>query len=148
MNLENTFETTLYRIPTHSDPGIIFHSAVAATTKLNLKYFLMYRQYIICYTYEAFSLELDLLRKYFAIKGYPPAVIESFFHKKIDSLLHAKVSAQLPSKSIVYIGIPYIGMTNGSAKRELNTIIQQFYLHIDLGIIFLKQFQHRRFLLV
>jgi hypothetical protein len=138
--LTNSFETSVFRKSTCTGLGMKFGSAVSFSYKVSLVSCLVDRAYKICSTFAKFSCELDNLRQYFCKNGYPIALVEKIFLKKINIIYSVKTSVPTVTKKIIYFVVPYLGDSNTIVKKQIRTLVQKFYPQLDLRIIFTNSF--------
>ena len=135
--LEDSFETGLYRKPTHTGLGLKYNSFISKTYKLNLIGCLIDRAYKLCSTSLAFAEEMDFLKKYFYQNGFPIKLVNSKFKNKLSTLTKTKMISPTVSKLKLFSCVPYLDKeSNAGIHSEIQELVAKFYPQIELCIIF------------
>ena len=139
------FQSSSYRKPTFSGLGMKFDSAICHKYKLNLIDCLIDRAYKINSTVTSFCIELQRQTRYFTGNGYNIFTLERQFTKKLHRIKNPEPELITVSKKTIYCKIPYISkLDNMTLKKAMNEIVDTFFPHINLRLIFSNNFSIAR----
>uniref|UniRef100_A0A6A7FPI6 Reverse transcriptase domain-containing protein n=1 Tax=Hirondellea gigas TaxID=1518452 RepID=A0A6A7FPI6_9CRUS len=126
-----TLSTEIFRKPTFSGLGISFFSHVPLNFKVNAITTLLHRAYHLSSSYISLSAELDFLRKFFSINGYPVHLFETQCKKFLSYIYRPKPVSFDVLRRKVYFSVPYYGRESerlySSLSSSLSDLYPQFY---------------------
>ena len=137
---QSSFETGLYRKPTHTGLGLKYNSYTSKTYKVNLISCLVDRAYKLCSTTIAFTKEIEFLKKYFYQNGFPIKLVNSKIQSKINSFNDVQTIPQTAPKLKLFSSLPYLNKeSNAGIHKEIQELAFKFFPQIDLHIVFKNQ---------
>ena len=140
------FETDLFRKNTFTGLGMNYESAVSNRYKYNLVECLVDRAFKICSSISKFNSEINFLKRYFYLNGFPNKFVTAVIGRKVSLLRNPSIKISTVSKKPLYISIPFIShKTNSDIKKELRKLVSENYPQLSLRIIFANTFTIRSF---
>ena len=131
---ENKLSTSVYRKSTFTGQGLSFFSFSAKIYKINSIKTLISRAQRICSTFTALNKELSNLVQYFNENGYPKALIYREINKMVRRTVYPTADVLTCEQKKIYAAIPYFGSQSEKLKKELLSIISQFFPQLDFRI--------------
>ena len=133
--VSNHFETNVFRKKTFTGLGMNFQSFIPLKYKRNLIMCLVHRAYSICSNYIRFCKELDFLRNFFLINGFPLTFIENTIRIKLNNIfIHKQQMLTVPPK-ILYLKIPFYGTNSYKLKRKITQMMKKYFPQVNLRVI-------------
>ena len=132
--INGQFTTSVYRKSTFSGLGSSFFSFVPMIFKLNSVKTLLFRAYTVSSTFTALNKEISFLVEYFSQNGYPKNMIFRQIRRFMHKILHPPLPVHTVENKSIFISMPYAGKQSEKLKKELLTLIGEFFPHIDLRI--------------
>ena len=127
---ENKLSTSVYRKPTFTGQGLSFFSFCARIYKINSIKTLISRAQRISTTFTALNKELTHLVQYFYDNGYPKDLV----YREVRKLARSSPKTQTAAQQKLYASLPYFGSQAEKLKKELITIIAEYYPQLDFKI--------------
>ena len=127
----------VFRKLTFTNLGMNFHSQTLVIFKINNIRTLLHRAYEISSNWKILDKELEFLRSYFVLNGYPKElffkITKSFLQKKI---IHKAVK-QTAEKMPFYHNIPFVNnYTCIYIKKNLLKFLSEVYPQININFVF------------
>ena len=143
---KDKFNTESYTKPTNTGLGMKFDSAIPNIYKFNLIKCLIDRAYKINSSIVSLNSQIENLTKFFYQNNFPLKLIE----KVISDQVQRNNSPNSPSldvqKKKIFTKLPYLSsISNKNIKNEIQNLIEKFYPHIQLNIIFQNNFSIKSF---
>jgi hypothetical protein len=143
-NIDNKYNTTIYRKPTNTDLYLLYESNQCREYKLSLIRTLVIRILAICSTIELKKDELILMRKTLKINGYPEHLInrgireaEAITKKK---LAQQQQTQQPQQKKKVYFLLSYYGQESTIFAYKIKRLCRKLLPLMQVDISFRKTF--------
>ena len=118
------FSTSIYRKPTFTGQGIIFFSNIYHKYKSAALFTLINRAFKLSSSYELFHNELTFLKHYFQNNGFSISYFNSTVKKFLNQQYHNKPLISTVLKQIVYVQLPFIGMSEGVCLLKNEPIVK------------------------
>ena len=132
----NKYVTSTYRKPTVTGLGMLYTSHVPKSFKDNLIKCLVFRAFKISSTLSAFETELSFLKKYFMNNKFPEFILNTKFMEIIKGIYNPIPKLHYVERKNIFMKLPYLGFQSLKIKRELVSIINQFYPQLKINIIY------------
>ena len=137
---------SVYRKPTFTNLGTSFFSFIPFGYKLSIITTLVTRAYRLSSNFHLFHDELEKLRAYFSVNGYPPSVVESRIRLFLGRLYKARDPIQPNSEDIEYFKFPYLGEKSYIFQKFISKLLKEFYPSVNFKLIFSNDFKISSFL--
>ena len=143
-NLNNKYNTTIYRKPTNTSLYLLYESNQCREYKLSLIRTLVIRILLICSTNELKNDELKLMRNTLLSNGYPQHLINrgireaEVISKKIIS--QQQQTQKLQQKKKVYFLLSYYGQESTILAHRIKQICKKLLPLIQVNVCFRKTF--------
>ena len=135
--LPDGFETGTYRKPTHTGLGMKANSAVSNTYKRGLVKCLLDRATKINSTRTGLCREIQHLKKFFCQNGFGLKWVQKLINERMDSLARSSEPITTVPKKDIFCKFPFMSNHhNELLKRNLNSLIAQFYPQVNLRMVF------------
>ena len=111
-NVDNGFETSVYRKATFTGLSTKFTSFIPMKYKRNLIATLTFRAFNICSNFESMHKELSYIKKFLFNNGFPLSFVDTWFGKTLNKFICPKkeIRPTVPRKSIIF-NIPFFGFS-------------------------------------
>jgi hypothetical protein len=136
----DTYITTLYRKPTHTDLYLLWESNQCRKYKLGLIKTLMVRILRICSTPQMIHQETERLRSTLKANGYPQHIIRRGIRE--GEVIVTRLQQQKPTtvpKQRVFFTLGYYGHETMILASHVRKVCQKLLPHVDLHVAFKKQ---------
>ena len=132
---DSSFRTSVFRKKTFTNLGLNFFSFIPYNFKLNALRTLIFRGFHISSTFELFHKEMQFLRNFFEINGFPT----DLFWRMVGRFLRDKYSPPFPVPTVrklpFFISVPYLGHFNKILVKRLSSCLAKFYPYIDFKFV-------------
>jgi hypothetical protein len=145
-NLNNKYNTTIYRKPTNTSLYLLYESNQCREYKLSLIRTLVIRILLICSTNELKNDELKLMRNTLLSNGYPQHLINrgireaEVISKKIIDQQQQQQTQKLQQKKKVYFLLSYYGQESTILAHRIKKICKKLLPLIQINVCFRKTF--------
>ena len=110
IKMENAaFTTSMYRKETFSGVYTNYTRHLSNNYKLGLIFTLLHRAYTICYNYNYFYCELNVLKDILLTNGYPLAVIDKSVRAFLKKIRSQHVEVENDNRREVCVTLPFLG---------------------------------------
>ena len=133
-------ETSVFRKSTFTGQGTSFFSFIPFQFKKCGIFTLIHRAYRLCSTYECMHDEFQSLKSFFRNNGFPVQMIESQIRRFFKRIYEPVTIISTVPKLKMYALFPYFGIQSEKLKKELCSVISNFYPYIDLNIILVNKY--------
>ena len=138
--VNNKFQSSVFRKSTFTGLGISFFSFCTHKFKANAIKTLIHRAYRNCSTYFALHQEFEFLKSFFSNNGFPTGL----FYHHLNSFMSSKFSYLAPVTTVkkrqLYVTLPYFGSQSDKLKRELSSLLSNFFYNTEFHIILVNKF--------
>ena len=131
--------TDVYRKDTYTGLGLNYFSYVPELFKINSMKTLIHRAYNICSNWHIFHNELERLRNYFHINGYPKHLVEKHINKFISGKFNSSNRKENNEKEIKYITLPYKGQFSYQLRNTMSTLLRKTIPDVTFRFIFVNR---------
>ena len=136
-----SFKTSSYQKEQYIDLGMNFNSSIPEKYKFNLINCLIDRAFKINSTVTGFFQKIEKLKQYFYRNDFPVNLINKTIERKLYKLKYENNNNISVEKKKLYINLPYLNkLSNKSINNDIQKLINRFYPHINLNIIFQNNF--------
>ena len=104
--------------------------------KINTIKTLLYRCYHVCSTYLKFHEEVNFLGSFFSNNGFPLNLYYVQVRKFLNKIYNQNLTIQTVEKKRLYVSFPYYGYVSERLRTEIKDVVNKYYPHIDLKLIF------------
>ena len=134
-------ELSVYRKQTFTGLGLSFFSFIPFSIKKAVVHSAVYRAFRLSSTYKSFDNELNFIRNFFRINGFPKYLIESVIKCVLDKLFSPKIDTP-PSvaKLEKYIVLPYFGAKSINLKKDVVDLLAKYYPYLNLKVVLRNRF--------
>ena len=119
---------------------ISFFSFCPIRFKINNIKTLLHRGYNISSNYFSVHSELSFLRSFFFSNGYPYHTIDHLVNKFLNCKMNKPQLITTVNKRKYFISLPYFGPQSEKLKKELESLLIKFFVHIDFHIVLVNKF--------
>ena len=105
----------------------------------------MHRAYHLSSHINSFTHELDKLRNFFQINGYPSGLIENAFRKFLNNVFPPSAPVSLVKKEEIFIQLPFIGPCSYEITKYLKRILPFYFPQIDFKFALKNDFKVKKF---
>ena len=133
ISLENH---TVYRKPTFSGVFANFKSFIPTFQKFGLVYTLLHRCFNITCSYEKFHNEINALKQFFKLNGYPIPSIDICIKQFLQKLYVTKAIPDTVNKRQPLIVLLFLGAQSFSIRKRLQSCIRNHLPDCSLRIAF------------
>ena len=135
-----SFTTSVYRKPTFTGLGMQYLSFIPEGFKRNSIKTLLYRCYEVCSNWISFHKEIEFLSNFFQNNGFPLGIIEETVRNFLDTRMGTKPTGDVPKVDTHYIKLPYYGHLSFVIRKQLHSLLKQFYPDVKFVMIFSNKF--------
>ena len=96
---------------------------------------------LILWYYFTLHKEFEFLKSYFNNNGFPLKLIESNIGKFLNKNIQNSVTSNVNSKESFYFTLPYSGHQSEKLKKELISILNQYFKNSNFNIILVNNFK-------
>ena len=134
--LNGTCQFSVYRKPTFTNLGTSFFSFVPNSYKVNAIKTLIHRAYNLSSNWTLFHSELEKLKNFFYINGYPSGLIEGKIGKFLDEKINPKPMITTVQKEILYVKLPFLGSATEKSLPQLRSMLYRYYPQLEFRFHF------------
>ena len=130
----------IYRKTTFTGMGTSFFSFTTIPYKLNGLNTFLCRAFRICSNHTILCRELSAIQEILFRNGFPRKFVISKIRKFIESWQKPKNEVPTVSKKLLYISIPYLGKNSEIFGKNLVSLLDQYFFHVDFKVAFSNKF--------
>ena len=135
-----SFATSVYRKPTFTGLGTHFLSFIPEIFKRNSIKTLVHRCYELCSDWISFDKEIKFLSSFFQNNGFPLGILEKTVCSFLDTKMRSKPTGVVPRPDTHYIKLPYYGHLSFIIRKQLHSLLKQFYPDVKFVMVFSNKF--------
>ena len=121
----------IYRKPTFTGLGTSYFSNCCQKFKLNAVSTLVHRAYHLTSNFTLFHTEVNFLKNFFTINGYPLTVFENMVLNFLDKKHSPSPTMLTVPKQQFFFAVPYYNNFSSSQINKLVLTLANFYPHVD-----------------
>ena len=126
--LDDSFNLSIFRKPTHTSLGLSYISYVPLIYKIIAIKCLIHRAHHLCSNFNLFNSEIENLNQYFNNNGYPLRLVQSITKKFLNKIFtHKQLQVTVPKEKI-FIPLPYIGSLSQELIKFFKTNLANAYI--------------------
>ena len=130
------FSTSVYRKPTFTGLFTNFHSFVPLAYKRSLVCCLLHQIFYLCFSYENFHAQLEVVRKLFNLNGFPTHMFDKLIRHFLNNLFDSKPPLFTVPKKIVYFCLPFTGSHSLQIRTQITRLCSAAYPHLNIRFVF------------
>jgi len=146
-NLDNSFNTSVYRKPSFTGLMSKYSSATPLKYKRNLITTLVTRAFKICSNFFSLHNEFEFLKNLLKKNGYPLKFVETYIGKQLSKLYQTTTTQ--PNYNVkkrdVFMPLIFTGNHSNKIKKQLTKILTETYPQLNIRIYFKLQNKVRIF---
>ena len=128
-------QCSVYRKPTFTNLGTSFFSFIPTVYKINSIRTLVHRAYHLSSSFFTFQKEVDFLRNYFDINGYPSFCIDKCLKQFLNKVYHPTEPVITVPREQIFIKLPYFGQNSVDLVNFFVETLKFFYPQIDFKFV-------------
>ena len=139
--LDDSFNLSIFRKPTHTSLGLSYFSYVPLIYKINAIKSLIHRAYHLYSNFNLFNSEIENLNQYFNNNGYPLRLVQSITKKFLNKIFTQKQLQVTVPKEKIFIPLQYFGSPSQELIKIFKNNLANAYPQIEFKFCFNNSFK-------